>query len=123
MFSDRINRRDFFAVLAVLSLALLLFLRPWQSREDGTYLIVSTPDGTGEYRLDEDRELEITSRGITLRIVIRDGAAYVAESTCRDRVCVNSGKLTKGGDSLLCAPAGVRLKVKGGTADADFIAG
>lgn len=123
MFSDRINRRDFLAVLAVLLLALLLFLRPWQDRSAGTRLIVSTPDGTSEYCLDKDQELEILSRGITLHIVIHDGTAYVAKSSCHDKVCVSSGKLTKSGDSLLCAPAGVRLTIKGGASDVDFIAG
>ena len=123
MFSTRVTVRDAIAVAVVLFAALFFFLAPWQSREDGTTLVIAAPDGTTEYTLSENREITISSQGVSLTVVIENGAVYVRESNCPDGICRTGGRISKSGETILCAPAGVRLSVKGGDSDVDFVAG
>ena len=41
------------------------------------------------------------------------GAAVTA-STCPDQVCVQTGQLTRAGESAICLPARVTLRLEGG---------
>ena len=119
----KLSTLDFGCLLAVLLLALLLFWSPWQGTEKGELLLISTPDGQLEYALSRDRTVTLSSRGIELVIVIENGAAHVRESDCPDGVCRAGAPISRSGETILCAPAGVRLTVKGGAADVDFVAG
>ena len=123
MFQTKLTFRDAIAVAVVLLGAFLLLWAPWQSRADGTLLVLTTPDGTKEYALSEDCEIKLDSQGIHLTVVIENGAAYVLESDCPDAVCRAGGRISKSGETILCAPAGVRLSVKGGASDVDHVAG
>jgi len=123
MFRTRVTFFDILAVLFVLCLALLLLWAPWQSREDGAFLVVTTPEGSTEYALSADREFTVKSGEHSLSVVIRNGEAYVAESNCADGICVSGGKISRVGETVICAPAGVRLLIEGRDADVDFVAG
>ena len=123
MFQTRLARLDWLAVATVLLAACLLWI-PFGGQRDADVLIITTSDGRSEYALSKDREIEVTSNGHRLLIVISDGAASVRESDCPDGVCVASGEIHYAGESILCAPAGVTLTVqKGGGDNVDFIAG
>ena len=123
MFSHRISYRDWIAFAAVLLLAVLLTVLPLLTARAGGELVVTTPEGEQIYPLSEDAAFEIVSRGITLSVVIEDGAAYVKDSTCPDGVCRSTRAVSKRGETVLCAPAGVQLTVRGGDGDVDFVAG
>ena len=86
-------------------------------------MIVSSANGEEIYPLSDNRSICVTQNGITLEIVIEDGAAYVLQADCPDLVCVNSQKIKKSGQTIVCAPAGVRLQVRGGDDGVDFVAG
>ena len=123
MFRTKPSFGDLIAAVAVLLIAALLILHPWQGRADGEILVIVTPDETIEYALSENRIVELKSRGVHLCIEITDGKAFVRESNCPDGVCVASASISKTGETILCAPAGVSLMVKGGDGDVDFVAG
>lgn len=123
MFRTRFNWHDIVAALGVVLLACAILALPLLWRREGELLVISTPDGSYEYSLSENRTVTVTSRGITLTVVIRHGAAYVKASECADGVCVSSGRISRSGESIVCAPAGVRLQVKGGGERVDFVAG
>lgn len=123
MFSHRISYRDWIAFAAVLLLAALLAILPLLTARTGALLVVTTPEGEMLYPLSQNDCFEIVSQGITLSVVIEDGAAYVKESTCPDGVCRSTRPISKSGETVLCAPAGVTLTVRGGDGDVDFVAG
>lgn len=123
MFRTKPSFGDLLAALAVLLVAVLLLWHPWQKSDAGETLVIVTPDETFEYSLSENRTVEIESRGVHLCIEIADGKACVRESDCPDGVCVASAPISKTGETIICAPAGVSLSVKGGDGDVDFVAG
>ena len=123
MFRTKISFGDAIAAVAVLLVAVLLLWHPWQMRDAGKTVVIVTPDQTYEYSLSENRTFEIEARGVHLCIEISDGKAYVSKSDCADRVCESSAPISKTGETIICAPAGVSITVKGGDGDVDFVAG
>ncbi|MBQ7173029.1 MAG: NusG domain II-containing protein [Clostridia bacterium] len=123
MFSTKPNLRDGLVALVVLFFALLLLFLPMLVRSEGKTLVITTADSTKEYDLSISRTLEIESNGHHLTIVIENGAAYVSDTDCKDKVCLHTGKIRESGEVILCVPAGVRILVKGGKSNVDFVAG
>ena len=124
MFRVRFSAADVAVMLICLLLALLLLLTPL-SRTNGAFLTVTTPTGSHSYSLSENQTITAEGNGLSLTVQIENGEARVIHSDCPDKIC-HSGAISKSGQSILCAPAGIRLLIsaeKGGSADVDFVAG
>ncbi|MBE6600413.1 MAG: NusG domain II-containing protein [Ruminococcaceae bacterium] len=118
---------DLIIIIAVVLLALALFLLPFLIGNEGKEVSVTAKSGGAsvaiyEGALTENKRLEFENNGIKLTVVIEDGEVYVAESSCDDRVCVHSGKISLSGQSIICAPAGIVINIGGGDGD-DISAG
>lgn len=114
------HRYDLLLILLLLAAAGVLFflLRPGSA---GQYVLV-TADGTevGRYPLDEDRTVTIGEEDYNV-LEIRDGAAAVTEANCGDHTCVRTGQIRRAGETIICLPHRLVVKIIGGggeTADA-----
>ena len=99
-------------ILALAALFLFLF------RQNGDTVTV-TIDGVvhGEYRLSENREVEIrTAAGYNI-LVIENGAAFIREASCPDGICVSHRPVSYGGESIICLPNKVVVEVQAQNAD------
>lgn len=89
-------------------------------------LVEAVVDGKsyGVYSLNEDKEVEIlTSYGRNL-LIIKDGSAYVAEADCPDGICVRQGKINRKGQSIICLPHKLTIRlIEGEEDDVDAAAG
>lgn len=47
----------------------------------------------------------------TNTIVIEDGAVYIKDATCKNRICINTGKISKKGESIVCLPNKVIVEI------------
>ena len=60
----------------------------------------------------------------TLTVVIENGEVFVRDADCPDHVCEQTGRISKKGTSIVCAPAGICVRILGGgDGDADGVAG
>ena len=126
MFRSRFTKKDAIVLAAVLLFAALLFLLPALLSRTGSRLVIRTPEGEQSYSLEEDRLLSVASGGYTLTVEILDGRARVRDVDCPDGVCRRTGWIAKAGETVVCAPAGVRLLIvetEGGDGDVDFVVG
>lgn len=80
-------------------------------RKEPSKLSVRVGDVRTEYSLDLNEEYEINSNGVTLSVKITDGKVCVASSTCKDKICVNSGEIYRTGQTIVCAPAQVAIEI------------
>lgn len=109
-FFNRI-RYDFFLVLALLGLAAGIYaLRAVPGRE--VFVRVNGVAAT--------ESMEING----VAVEINGARARIADSPCRDRICVNAGWLEKPGDTAICLPQRVVVEIAGGKKAAfDGVAG
>lgn len=115
---------DIILMATVLLAALLLFLLPSFAEEAATAEIVIAE--TGEVKtvpLDRNKTYDISTRGITLSICVEDGTVFVSHSDCRDGICRNTPPISRAGQSIVCAPAGVVIRVTGKEAVVDGVSG
>ena len=118
---------DLIIIIAVVLLALALFLLPFLTRDEGKIVSVTAKNAGASSTLYEgalavNKRLEFENNGIKLTVVIEGGKVCVTESSCDDRVCVHSGKISLSGQSIICAPAGIVINIGGGDGD-DISAG
>ena len=74
-----------------------------------------------EYPLSTDGVFPLN--GGTNVLVIENGKAYLNYSSCPDHVCERMGKIGYVGESIICLPNRVAVKIVGDTADGvDFVA-
>ena len=48
----------------------------------------------------------------TNTVIIKDGIVYISDATCKNQVCVNTGKISKKGESIISLPNKVIVEIK-----------
>lgn len=61
--------------------------------------------------LDKDTEYRIAEKDFINVIKIKDGQAYMEAADCPDELCVKQGKIRKNGQSIICLPHKVVVRV------------
>lgn len=59
----------------------------------------------------EDEYHEATFNCVT--VCCENKEIYVKDSTCPDKVCVRSGRISKAGECIICAPNRVAIEISG----------
>lgn len=67
------------------------------------------------YPLAKEQELDIPGPLGVTHVHIKDGAAFVESSPCRDKICISMGKISRNGEWVACLPNRVFLRVQGKT--------
>lgn len=110
--SGRKVRNDILLILVVTLLAVIGCLTFFLTGSAGDRVVVLI-DGkeSASYPLSEDLETVIRTDGESNTLVIRDGKARVLEATCPDGICVDHRPISKAGETIVCLPHKVVLKV------------
>lgn len=105
-----------FIIFLLLTATILYFLLP-KSQGDIAEIWV---DGKLYKSFDLNDSFEVTLKnGI---IIKGDGkSAHFVESSCRDKICINTGSLSLSGQWAACLPNSTVLKIKGEEANADTV--
>lgn len=119
-------KNDILLAASVLSVVLILFLIYAAGSKGTEAVIEAVVDGEsyGTYSLLENQEVEIlTSYGRNC-LIIEDGCACITEADCPDRTCVKQGKISKKGQSIICLPHKLTVRIiKGEEGEVDAAAG
>lgn len=117
------NLWDGLAALTVAVLAVLTALTVWRSGgTDGALTAAVLADGA---EIDRFAPVELldgprtyTANGVTLTVDTEDGSGLrVTASDCPTQDCVHTGSISRGGQSIVCLPARVVIRLTGGQAD------
>lgn len=110
-----------FVVLVVISLGLWWF--SLADQVSGQKALV-TVDGEeyGIYSLSEDKTVEIKQHGHTNKITIKNGTVQMTYSDCKNQNCVETGKIDKTSQTIVCLPNKVMIQIVGGEEAYDAIA-
>jgi hypothetical protein len=130
VFTDKKGRTaisvfDVLVTVAVLSLAVGLFLLSISlTFPRGEYFLVTSQNGEiyEKCSLLEDASYSFEADGYHLTVVVADGAVCVSESDCPGGDCKSFGRISEKGESIVCVPSGIVIKILGG-GENDAIAG
>ena len=111
------------ALVALCALGVLLTCKYYIFSNKGTKLEVRSEEGTSIYSMLNPESFTIKSHNYTMKVEITPAGVYVSECNCPDRICVNTGKIEKTGESIVCVPAGVSLTVIGDKGEYDIVGG
>ena len=110
---DRKRKGDLLLLAGALLLAGILYLclRPGGA---GAWAVV-TEDGreTARYPLSEERTVTLGEDDYNV-LRISGGAAAVIEANCGDNTCVRMGEISREGESIVCLPHRLIVRVEGG---------
>ena len=98
---------------AVIIIGAVLIFVFFFTRHPGGAVIVSV-DGkeAGRYSLSDSVDTVIRGHdGGTNHLIIRDGEVWLSEADCPDRLCVKQGRISHTGDSIICLPHRVSVRV------------
>ena len=121
-----LRRGDILLFLFFLAAAVLTTLLPLAgSRADaGSVRITCRGQEYGIYALDEDQEIVIHQEAHTNVVSIREGTVRMDSSDCRNQICVDTGVISRTGETIVCLPNRVVVEIlgtgKGGDDDASI---
>ena len=71
------------------------------------------------YPLSEDRTVEVPAYGNSgsNTVTIENGEVCVSEATCKNQVCVHHDRISRGGESIVCLPNRLMVRIDAGTAE------
>jgi len=110
------KKKDFIIIICLIIIAISIYLFNNKTALDGARAeiyydnhLVKTVDlserSDFHFRIDENENV--------LFHVFEDGSISFEESNCKDKICVNSGKHKKVGDTAACLPNKIVLKIVG----------
>ena len=106
-------------LLAVICLSgLLLFLF---AKAGDTVIVTVSNRVYGEFSLAEDRVVEIRAENALNILVIENGKAYIREASCPDGICCAHHPISLNGESIICLPNQVVVKIKANSEDSPDI--
>ena len=115
------HRNDWLLAAGVLVLAAALWflLRPGG---EGGWVVV-TVDGAevGRYALAEDRTVAIGEADYNI-LEITGGRAAVTEANCGDHTCVHTGWISREGETIVCLPHRLVVRIEGASGGLDAVA-
>ena len=112
-----------FIVLILFGAALAVPAFLW--RDSGSVVKI-TVNGKefGTYSLSEDKEIVIEKGGHTNKVVIEGGKVRMDYSTCKNQICVHTGKISRSHQSIVCLPKRVSVTIEGkGGEEYDAVSG
>ena len=107
---------DALVALTVAVLAVACAWTVWGGQdESGALTAVVSVDGVATERLAlEEAERTIQAGGYTLRLRLTETEVWVESSDCPTQDCVHTGHISRSGQSIVCLPARVIVRLEGG---------
>jgi len=125
MKKSRLYRNDFFLNILIISLCIAFpLLISYNDEGSGSVEVLLGSDVVKVLPLGTDTEFS-PDGGHTV-VCIRNGSAYISDSDCPDRLCMEMSPVTKDGGNVICLPNKVAIRQKKAKAivgGADYVAG
>lgn len=111
------KKGDYITIVAIVFSAISIFFITSNKfiRDSGNKEMVITIDGDtyATEKIDDKlyREFKINSKYGKNIVVLDKGFVYMEESDCKDKICIKKGKISKTGDSIICLPNRLIVKI------------
>ncbi len=101
---------------AILAVLILFVIRSAAYQDEGgkkdAKVVITTGDEVyGTYPLYEDRVVEVKTPHGQNTVTINGGSVWVSDASCRDEICIGTGKIRSPGKSIVCLPNRVSVSI------------
>ena len=112
-------RNDIILVLVILIFAITFYFiyRGINNSNELVCKIYQEQELKYEILLDHEEVITLNTNDGKMVIVIEKDGVYVKESDCHDKICLNQGKIKRGGEVITCLPYRIYIKLEGKGAD------
>lgn len=119
-----IKKKDGLLIGAILLVCLISYvLIQFVVKKDGDVVLIKV-DGEVKHQLELNKDTELMVSGYNggeNQVVIKDGAVYMSDADCPDKLCVNMGRISKTGETIVCLPHRVVVEISGGESGVDSV--
>ena len=85
----------------------------YAGQEGVAVLYIQNSSDSWIYPLEKEVELDIPGPLGVTHVHIKEGAAFVENSPCRDKICIHMGRISRNGEWIACLPNRVFLRIQG----------
>ncbi len=117
-----LKKNDLILIGVLLAGFLLILCFLYFGKRGGAYAVVSV-DGEElvSFPLSEDIVYEINGyEDGSNTLIIKEGEAYLTDSSCPDHLCEHMGKIDKVGQSIICLPNRVVVEIRGSSGEVGY---
>lgn len=109
------SRNDIILIAAILMTSLIgIFIINLFHKSGDKALVYVDGRLVYEYQLSEGVTVNIEGyNGGVNTLKITDGFAYMEEASCPDKLCIHQGKINRSGQTIVCLPNRVVVKIVG----------
>ncbi len=114
------RRNDLLLIAGLLAAALIGLVLFLALRTPGsTAVVLINGKETARYPLDTPAEMTLQLDGDwSNRLVIRDRRAYITAANCPDQICVKHAGISHVGETIVCLPHKLVVRIEGASQDA-----
>ncbi len=116
-----ITRKDAAVLLIVAAVILISLIVGEYTAQNGVYAEVTVDGKTVETISLSDKSYSLYTLENGVVIEKKDGTVRFYESDCKDKICINSGTLSRAGDVAACLPNKTVIALKGEKTDYDIM--
>lgn len=116
----KIRKSDIVLTVSIVAICIVLVILPFFFSRDGSSVSIYV-DGRlfAEKNISENSVTDVDGM---MTVVIENGKVYAQNSVCPSGVCEHSLPITKSGDSIICLPNKIMIKISG-EGETDAISG
>ena len=109
----RLKLYDYLVLIFTLSIIGVFVFSAYGNQRDAREVIITAPDQSWVFPVSEDNHVHIDGELGTMEIEIADGKVRVISSPCREKICIQTGRISKAGSWIACIPNRVFIQIKG----------
>ena len=107
-------------LFAALCLWFVMALISKQNTDSTAYVRITINNQEfAKYPLDSNERININDTNF---VIISDGYVWMEEANCKDKLCINQGKISLSGQTIICLPNKVMVTIVGKDNEIDAIA-
>lgn len=109
-----VSIRELIIIAVILLLGVTAFILLFSLKNDGTTAIISV-DGKSvaeiELTVSQNKTFSV-SEAENITFEVNNGRIRVVDSDCPDKICCNTGFISKSGESIICMPNKMIVEIK-----------
>ena len=113
----RLRVLDYLIFASVITVSLWAFFFLYTGENRAQRLVIETPSGKWIYPLTETRTVVVPGAIGNTTVRIENNTAFISDSPCPNKTCINAATLRHAGDWNACLPNRVFLHIEGDTSE------